>query len=83
MLLSLTLQPPLLVVEILPPPGIVGADRLQVAVRCGADPYLFPCRRDDQQLATLHLIRTEAISRLVQIDEPLPGTPPRPTRISR
>ena len=43
-----------------------GEVRLQVAVRCWADPYLFPCRRNDQQLATLYLILTEAISGLLR-----------------
>jgi hypothetical protein len=72
----------LLVVEVLSPTGVVGADCLQVPVGHGADPYLFPRRRDDQQLATLALIGCKAVSGLVQVDEPLPGASPDPSRIS-
>jgi hypothetical protein len=59
---SITLHPPLFVVEVLPPAGVIGADRLQVTVGNRADPDLFPGRRDNQQLATLALFRAQAIS---------------------
>ena len=42
-------QPPLLVVEVLPAPGGVGADGLDVPVRIRADPDVLPCRWDDQR----------------------------------
>jgi hypothetical protein len=53
-----------------------------MSVRYRADPYLFPGRWDDQQLATLNLVRREAVAGLVEIDESLPGTPPGPSRVS-
>jgi hypothetical protein len=55
----------LLVVEVLSPTGVVGADCLQVPVGRWADPNLFPRRRDDQQLATLALFWGEAVSGFV------------------
>jgi hypothetical protein len=79
---SITLQPPLLVLEVLAPTGIIGTDRLDVPSGRRADPYLFPGRRDHQELATLDLFRGEAISGFVQVDEPLPGAPPGPARIA-
>jgi len=79
---SITLQPPLLVVEVLAPAGLVGTDRLDVPSGCRANPHLFPGRRDHEELATLDLFGGEATSRLVQVDEPLPGAPPDPARIA-
>jgi hypothetical protein len=79
---SITLHPPLLVVEVLAAAGVIGADRLQVPVGYRADPHLLPCRRDHQQFAALHLVLGEAVAGLVQIDESLPGAPPGPSRIS-
>jgi hypothetical protein len=80
---SITLQPPLLVIEVLPPTGVIGADRLQVSIGNRADPYLLPSRRDDQQLAALDLFCGEPVPGLIEIDEPLPGATTRPTGISR
>jgi hypothetical protein len=80
---SITLHPPLLVIEVLPPTGVIGADRLEVSIWNRANPYLLPSRRDDQQLATLGLFRGEPVPGLVEIDESLPGATPRPARISR
>jgi hypothetical protein len=79
---SITQQPPLLVVEVLPPTRIVRADRLQVSVGYRADPYLFPGWRNDQELAALHVFGGKAVAELVEIDESLAGTPPRPSRVS-
>ena len=76
------LEPPLLVVEILPPAGVVCADCLQVPIGYRTDPHLLPCRRNDQELATLNLFRGEAAPGIVQVDEPLPGAPPSPSWIS-
>ena len=61
MLQPITLEPPLLVVEVLPPAGVVDADCLQVSLRNGADPHLLPGRRNDQELATLTLFSGEAL----------------------
>src|SRR5439155_26136273 len=47
-LLPVAAGPPLLVVEVLPAAGRIGADRLDVAVRPGADPDIPPGGRDDQ-----------------------------------
>jgi len=79
---SIALQPPLLVVEVLPPTGVVGADCLQVSVGSGADPDLLPSRWDDEQLAALDVLCGKAVPGLVEIDESLPGAPPCPPRIS-
>jgi hypothetical protein len=83
MLQSITPEPPLFVVEVLPPAGVVDTDRLQVPVGYGADPHLFPRRRNDQELATLTLFSGEAVPGVVQVDESLPGAPPGPSWISR
>jgi hypothetical protein len=79
---SITLQPPLLVVEVLAPAGIVGTDRLDVPGGYRANPYLFPGRRDHQELATLDLFGGQATPGFVQVDEPLPGAPSGPARVS-
>ena len=50
-------QPPLLVVEVLPPPGGVGADGLDVPVRIRADPDVLPRRRDDERRDPLRASR--------------------------
>ena len=75
------LAAPLGVVEVLPPPGCVGADRLQVAVRALADPHLLPGGRDDQSCAPLPVLGREADPEVVQIDETLAGATPRPAGI--
>jgi hypothetical protein len=49
-LLAVALHPPGLVVQVLPPPGVVGADGLQVTVWPRADPHVLPRRRDHQRL---------------------------------
>jgi len=79
---SITLQAPLLVIEVLSPTGIIGADRLEVSSRNRADPDLFPGRWDGQQFATLDLFCCETASGLVEIDESLSGATPCPSRIS-
>jgi hypothetical protein len=78
----ITLEPPLLVVDVLPPAGVVDADRLEVPIGYRADPHLLPRRRNNQELATPTLFRGEAVPGLVQVDEPLPGAPPGPSGIS-
>jgi hypothetical protein len=79
----ITFQPPLFVIEVLPPACVVGADRLQVSVGYGTDPHLFPSWRDDEELAALDLFSLQALPGLVEIDESLPGAPPCPSRVSR
>jgi hypothetical protein len=61
----ITLEPPLLVVEVLSPAGVVDAHRLQMSIGYRADPHLFPRRRNDQEFATLTLFRREAVPGLV------------------
>jgi hypothetical protein len=53
-----------------------------VSVGYRADPYLFPGWRNDQELAALHVFGGKAVAELVEIDESLAGTPPRPSRVS-
>jgi hypothetical protein len=80
---SITLQPPLLVVEVLPPTGIVGANRLYMPSRYGANPDFLPGRRYDEQLATLTFFRGEAAASLIEVNESLASAPPRPSWIAR
>jgi hypothetical protein len=80
---SITLQPPLFVIEVLPPTRVVGAHCLQVSVGYWADPHLLPGGWDDEELAALDLLGVQAIPGLVQIDESFPGAPPGPSWISR
>ena len=80
---SIPFQPPLLVIEVLPPASVVGANRLEVSVGHGADPHLLPSGRNDQQLAALNLFGVEAVAGLIQIEKSFPGAPPGPSRISR
>jgi hypothetical protein len=79
----ITSQPPLFVIEVLPPACVVGADCLQVSVGYGADPHLFPSGRDDEELAALDLFGLQAVPGFIEIDESLPGAPPCPSRVSR
>ncbi len=53
-LLAVALGAPVVVVEVLPPPGGVGPDRLDVAAIVSADPDVLPSRRDDERLDALH-----------------------------
>ena len=48
--------PPVRVVEVLPPAGVVGADRLQVAVVVRRDPDVRPRRRDHQVADPLRVV---------------------------
>jgi hypothetical protein len=80
---SITLEPPLLVIDVLAAAGVVGADCLQMSVGSGTDPDLFPSRRDDEQLATLDVLCGKAVSGLVEINESLPGPAPRPSHVLR
>src|ERR687897_910224 len=82
MLGLVALQAPVRVVQVLPAAGVVSADGLDVAVGRWTDPYLLPCRRDDQLLATLHVLGRERLSELVQVEEAFSGAPPRPAGIS-
>ena len=61
------LAAPLRVVEVLPPPGGVGAHRLQVTVRTSADPDLLPGGRDDQSYAPFTVLGRESDTELVEV----------------
>jgi hypothetical protein len=79
---SITLKPPLLVIQILSAARVVDADGLQMSIGYWANPYLLPGGWDDEELAALDLFGVKAVPGLVQIDESLPGAPPGPSRIS-
>jgi hypothetical protein len=49
------LDPPLVVVAVLPAPGRVGAQRLDVAVGVAADPHVGPRGRDHQRADAVEL----------------------------
>ena len=70
------------VVEVLPPPGVVRAHRLEVAARVRADPHVLPRGRDHQVLAALHLVGCEPLATLVEIDESLACAASRPARVA-
>jgi len=64
-------DPPLLVVAVLTTAGLVGADRLDVAVREGADPDVLPGRGDDQRHAPFLVGPGEAFAVQAEVDEVL------------
>src|SRR5581483_10856783 len=64
-LLLVATKPPSLVVAVLPPSRGVGADRLQVPARIGADPHVRPRRRDREH--------ANALERLRVVDAPARG----------
>jgi hypothetical protein len=69
------------VVEVLPPPGRIRPDRLEVAVRVGADPDVRPRRRDDERADALEQLRVlDAAAALVEV---LEAAPPAATRDPR
>ena len=74
-LLPVALLAPDGVVEVLAPPGGIGADGLQVAVREPADPDVGPGRRDRERLDPLELdwVR-EPVAALVDVRETTPAT---------
>ena len=79
-LLGVPAAAPVRVVEVLPAPGLVGADRLQVAVLVRRDPDVLPRRRDDQVAHPLGLRVGEPLAVLVEVEEALPGPSPGPAR---
>src|SRR5262249_29564331 len=62
-LLAVAARAPAVVVAVLAPPGRVGADRLQVAVRVGTDPDVRPGRRDRERGDPLERRRIDAAPR--------------------
>jgi hypothetical protein len=83
-LLAVAQDAPARVVEVLPPPAGIRADRLQVPVRVRADPDISPRRWDHQIPDALHLdgvVDPRAV--LVEVDEPAPAAPARPPRRCR
>src|SRR3954452_5894075 len=83
MLRSITLGPPLRVIEVLPPAGLVGADRLQVAVRPRADPDVLPGGRDHQALDPLGILGRQPVALLVEVDETGARAAARPAGVVR
>ena len=73
--------PPVRVVEVLPPAGVVGADRLQVPVVVRRHPHVGPRRRDHQVAHPLGVRLGQPVAVLVEVDEPPPGPPPGPARL--
>ena len=62
--------PPLLVVEVLPPAGRIGSDRLDVPERVRTDPDVLPGRRDDELADALEdLLVLDPLAVLVQVLE--------------
>src|SRR5438309_874372 len=54
----------------------VSADGLQMAVGTGTDPYVAPCRRNDDRTDARDLVRiTQALSIGIEIDESAPRSP--------
>ena len=80
---TVTLQPPLLVIDVLPPAGVIGAYCLQMPVGHRADPDLLPSRRDDQQPTALGILGWQPLPVLVQEDEASAGPTPRPAGLAR
>ena len=74
-------DPPALVIEVLPPPRIVGAHGLKMTVGRRTDPHLLPGGRDHQQPAPLDILGCQPGARGVEVDEALAGPSPGPTRI--
>ena len=72
------LGPPLRVVEVLPPPGVVGAQRLDVAVGVRADPHVPPRRRDGEGADPLDLLRGKPAAVGVEVGEALARAPAGP-----
>src|SRR3546814_6152442 len=82
-LLGVTLQPPLRVVEVLPTPGRVGPDRLQVTVGTRTDPHVLPRRRDRQRTHSFCVLVTQPLPGSIQQDEPSTCKPYSPARLLR
>src|SRR5581483_2445428 len=79
-LLAVAVRAPDRVVQVLPPSGCVGPDRLQVAVGRAADPYVRPRRRNRERANALEL---DAVAKgraaVVEVREPAPAAlPPVP-----
>src|SRR5439155_13175151 len=68
-LLLVPLLPPARVIEVLPAPGGVEPDRLDVPVRPRADPHLLPGRRDHQPGNTLAHVRRHRLAVGVEVTE--------------
>ena len=68
-LLGITAGPPVGVVEVLPSPGRVGADGLQVPVGIGTDPHVLPRGRDHQRPDPLGVLAVEAMPVAVEQHE--------------
>src|SRR5665811_593999 len=76
-LFPITADPPIRVIEILPPSGLIGPDSLEVTVFGRTNPYLGPCRRYDQRDAPLFVAATKRGAVGIEIDEPASmATPP-------
>ena len=73
--------PPVRVVEVLPPPGVVGADRLQVPVGVRRDPHVGPRRRDHQGAHPLRVLVGQPVAVPVEVDEAPARPPPGPARL--
>src|SRR5206468_11192386 len=69
--------PPLLVVEVLSPAGVVGSGRLEVAFLVRADPYLPPGRGDGERSDPAQPPVADATAMLIEVDESAPPAPPR------
>ena len=79
-LLQVALDPPVRVVQVLPPTGHVGPDRLQVTVRQRADPHVRPGWRDDQVLDPHDVELGQRLAGVVQVAEPTATPQPSPSR---
>ena len=69
-LLAIPLAPPLGVVEVLTPAGVVGSGRLQMTPIVGTDPDVGPRRRDREGSQPLEAFVADRTAPLVEIDEP-------------
>ena len=70
---------PVRVVEVLPAAGVVGADRLEVAVRERADPDVLPRGRDHQRLDPRDVLGRQPGAGVVEVDEALAGAAAGPS----